>query len=1038
MMTQSSLDEKTFQEDIIKYLQVHNGFRRGFDRDFNRATAIHAKDLVAYIRDTQPNVWAFFEQKYIDPEGELAELVARERVSKGTLHILQKGIERDGSRPEITLFYSNPKSTKNPNAQLLFDKNIFTVIDEVHYEVRDNPTRRIDLVLFINGIAISGIELKNEMTGQAMEHAKVQWITTRDTHFPLLTPTSGCLIYYAVGNAEAAFTTKLEGGATEFSYFNRGNNNGSGNPDGPEDSDENGYRTFYLWEQIWTKESLSDLITLFAHIDNPSEIKLAKQITVFPRYHQLDLINKVRTDLLANQAPYKRGSSFLIQHSAGSGKTKSIVWLSFLLNSLHDAEDNSLFDSIIVITDRKVVDVQLREALDGQSKTKGLVGIVDDNSKTLAKYIKENKRIIVTTIQKFSYIEDILKDLKRDVNRKYAIVIDEAHSGQTGEHALKVRESLAPLTLVDHLSESGALVGADNMTFFAFTATPKDGTVQRFCPDGKIYHVYSMKQAIEENCILDVLKNYASHEIINKINYTGENETLESTHGAKRALNTYIRASEENLNYKVDVVLKHMVDNTINKIAGNGKGMVVAGSRMEVYQWFKLVEKKIAENPEYSKIKPLAAFTGSLDIKEIDEVITDKNLNGFEDTQVPRKFDADYNLLIVAKKFQVGFNQPKLCSMYLDQSVSDVTAVQTLSRLNRTMVGKNDVCIIDFRDNAEAVKEAFAKYHVESELDGSRLVTEDDLISTARQVYSYSIFTEVNASDYSRALQVLKSDSDNTSAKKQAREIILAIADRIANLHDSDRAHLDLFKSISREYLSDYVFLGQFKRIGNQQLRDLRTLLTDSLKQVSRPHVQDNDWLEYIEIELTTAIVNHDAIGDVPTSEVPTPPKDTQSPRPAGMPLDHPIAIAELVAQWNARLVAELPKKKGKVKQVVPVEGSEESGLENESSYKPVFLALAARIESAPTELLNYAVGKSFDRFNDRTARGFVHNFVINSLTNMLRESKKAGTDNTDVTQVLTSYSKDSSAFKDKLVNMIIACIYQHVTNKQLQDYMLV
>lgn len=1063
-MSHDPKGERAFQSDVLDFIVETNGFQRGQDKKIDRELALYTGDLIEFIKHTQPEVYRYFSS-YINPEAELAELVARERKVTGTLALVQKGIPESGSRPAIMLYYPKPVSSKNPESQIAFESNIFTIVEEVHYGVKTQTKSEIDLVLFINGIGIAAIELKNELTGQKLEHAELQWKRDRNPSEALLTPNTGCLVYYAVSTGEASFATKLARMQTRFYPFNKGFNYGAGND--PRDADESGCRTYYLWHETWTKTGLNDLIFNYAYLDTDATDNgdITSRRLIFPRYHQLDLISKVRKDLLDADSKYPQGSSFLIQHSAGSGKTKSIVWLANLLSSVHDSEDKALFDSVIIITDRQVVDRQLRDALVEQSRHGDLIGVVDRNSRQLAQYLASGKRIIVSTVQKFSYIKKILEELQASPEgHRYAIIIDEAHSGQTGEHAVQVRERLtgtsnpaktikedSEIPLLDALALSNSLPVSKSLTFFAFTATPRAETIARFCPDGAPYHLYSMKQAIDEEYILNVLDNYVSYEIINQLSFKGEDTKLESTAEAKKALSAYVRKNTETLAYKVETVLNHMATQTVHKIGGEGKGMVVAGSRLEVYEWFKLVQSFIASDPKYAKIKPIAAYTGVLDNLEGKEgSVSDEILNGFPDTNIPDKFDADYNLLIVAQKFQTGFDQPKLCSMYVDRTLTGITAVQTLSRLNRKMPGKEGVCIIDFQQNAGSIRDAFAEYYVKAELDGVRVVTEKDLEATARQVYSYSLFNEENARNYSNALAILRSKGNRQDAVKQAREIILAVGDRIRLLEAEDKVQLDLFKRIAREYLSDYIFLAQFVPIESKTLKDLRVLLIDALQQMSHPASHDDSWLDNIVVSLAgTHIVDEDF-----TDLTPSPDKDKREPGAStGISLDKPISISELLAGWNARLITGLDIPKTiKVGGLIvkpeyieigsdPVKNEVESQEERElkEDCRIVFSAISHDITSnLHISLRRYATGKSFDRFRDPESIKRVSDEIFKSLNRLLRKATNTRTEE-PLRYVLSKYSQDDedSLFRSDLIDFILAAIYQEITNEQLKKYSL-
>jgi type I restriction enzyme R subunit len=1062
MSNQGNLSEREFQEDIISYLITH-GYNRGEDSQVDRVKALYPSEVIAFIKDTQPEVWKWWSGKgYSDPENELIDYIVKKRKEIGTLELLKKGILKDGSCPEIKLMYAKPSSGKNPKQVGLYEKNRFIVVDEVHYEVRQEPANRIDLMIFLNGIPVVATELKNETSGSLKEHAEIQWKNTRNPKEPLLSKKEGVLVFMAVANGEASFATLLAKDKTVFHPFNQGGADySSGNPEN--DKDAKGYLTHYIWEKVWERDSLLDLISNFIYIEKKSDI------LIFPRYHQYNLINNIKKDLLENEGNYKQGSSFLIQHSAGSGKTKSIAWLSHLLNSLHDNNDNSLFDGVIVISDKQVVDKQLQEAVD-QLGLKGQVGIVDKNAKQLGQYIKEGKRIIVSTVQKFSYIEEMLLEAKNS-GKRYAIIIDEAHSGQTGANSLNVRKALASNDkidknaikgdkgdetsskddseillsdlssssddaeqgdLLDELVEAKIIKEDKNLTFFAFTATPRDITIERFSPNGKPYHVYSMKQAIAEKYILDVLDNYVSHEVINRLTNNGVDVTLDSRANASSALNEHVRTSAENLTYKVRVTLDIMVNNTLKRIKGEGRAMVVVGSRMEVYSWWVEINKQIAENPIYKKVKPLAAFTGSLDIKVEDRQITDSDLNIDEtgnhihDTQIANRFNSEYNLLIVASKFQTGFDQPKLCTMIIDRSLSGVAAVQTLSRLNRSAQYKESVSVIDFRSNAENVREAFAKYHVESSFDAKRVITEEDLLTTARQVYSYGFFSEKDATDhalahYNRTMKEKDSPEYNV-ATNTARSIILGITNKIRNLRkQNNEVRIGNFKAISKDFISDYTFYGQFNRHTNKKLVDLYTLIQITLRLLksSRIKSDDDEWLDAIQVEVMSAREHQEDMSDyashlADSQESPSKPRTPKIKTPSPS-LDEPITVSKLLDLWNQTFMSHLQSARAEAKQ---------DAIGVDTAYKKVFKSIGEEL-AKDAEMRVYAVGKSFDHFNDETGQNMAHKRLIKHLAILSK-------DNLEAEEIMRNYSMGSARFKEDILSYTLGAVYQAVTNEEL------
>lgn len=1065
--------EKAFQEHVIDNLTAH-GWERGTDQHVNATLALYPPALLKFIQTTQPEAWEEFKQvHYMNPEEEFCELVTRTREDKGTLQLLREGVTKNGRT--FTLLYAKPDSERNPQAVKNYQGNIFTVVDEVHYEVRDNPANRIDLVLFINGIPVVGAELKNELTGSTCEHGEIQWRKTRNPNEPLLKPYTGCLVYFSISNMEASFTTLLDRGTTQFHPFNKGYNYGPGNP--PNDMDNMGHLTYYIWENVWSKDTLTDLIFNYLHIETKQQNGIPQPLRegrlIFPRYHQLNLIQTIQQDLKQDTLPYGTGGSFLIQHSAGSGKTKSIAWLAHTCAQLHDSNDNPVFGAVIVITDRQVVDTQLQNAVKGISKHAHQVGVVDKNSKQLAGYLNSGKRIIVSTVQKFSYIKDMLQEVQNRTGSKFAIIIDEAHSGQTGTHAANVRDILDQDpkdegTLLDDLVQKDilpdpAVSSRGNLTFFAFTATPREETLARFAPNGKPYHLYSMKQAIKEHYILNVLDNYVTYDVIVKLIYSGEDGLLYNPDFARRALNIKIRSDEDTLTHKAQVVLDHMLLNVIDKLSGQGKGMIVASSRFEVYRWWKEIKSLVEANPiKYGRIKHLAAFTGTLDVPDMDERVSDKTLNGFDDTQIPTKFkQGEYNLLIVAQKFQTGFDAPPLVFMALDRSLSGVVAVQTLSRLNRTMVGKTGVSVLDFASNADNIREAFKRFHVESTLSEARTVSLDDLQSTARQVYSYGLFTTTEVEEYATALQGLAVNPEDKALARTARERFLPIVKRINDMKETDPRKLEQFKSSAKGYLGDYLFFIQFNRMRDAGLRNLHILLQDVLKHTIRPYkVDDEGWLDYVSIQRAGEHSqkedfrnwNDEEPGTGFHTESSVTGKKKRKVRQRVFNLDEPISIKELVQSFNSRAILAYfgHDPNDEMVEIVTYSKTAEPGktvlpmvqeTDEETGRKRIFLTPAEterimkEIENIALsivkdeKLLELAQGNSFERFKRMAEEQYLDEAFVDVTREMVmaRPTEDSG----DITDLITKYSHEEP-FKRILMEVLLECVYQENTNKQI------
>ena len=1033
------ITEKDAQEYIIKVLVQKNGFVRGRDKNdvdyksmpINPRTGFDIHALIKFIRNTQPHVWDYFTQ-YTEPVKEIEDLVKIEKETRGTLGLICDGIPASNDRPAITICYNT--SAINPEQQALWEKNDFIVYDEVKYETIENPTRRIDLVIAVNGVPFESIELKNELTGQSTEHAEEQFRSTRSNLEPLLKPVTGCLVYYSMSRREVAFTTSLRGANTKFLPFNKGYEGGKGNPPVDDKPQYNGFRTHYMMDEILTREALTKALFDFMHID--SDVKNFRNLTpeqlsevpvIAPRYHQFELV----TGLVDDVSKDSDIKDFLIQHSAGSGKTLSITWLAHLLVRLtvNDVKIKSRFDHVIVVTDRIAIVRQLERSIRMINKHDGLVAEVK-NSRELVKAISEGKKIIVTTVQKFGKLKSIVGDLSGAKEKNFALIIDEAHSGQTGENASAIVDLLGK-SLADEAAEIAS--GIQNITYFAFTATPKAETLMKFGTDNKPYHIYSMKQAIQEGQILNVLKNYTNHEIFNKIYNTGDDKNLPSSIYAKRAMNSYIRSSKENLEYKVAVILEHMVTGTLCNIGGLGRGMVVVSSRHDVEKYFTEINRQIAELPElYGSVKPMAAFTDKITVN--GKEITDTDLNGFKDTEIPSRLSEENlesatmrNLLIVADKYQTGFDEPLLCSMYIDKSLSGITAVQTLSRLNRIRKqnDKEDVAVLDFQDNQDEIRKAFATYDVEARIKTHATLT--DIEQSALAIYAYGIVTSEQVDKYYEAsLKVGKEDNASTIMSN----IVNRVLDRIEDYRDSEdrdvKEAFDNFKYETRNFVEDFVFVSQFKEVRNSNLRGLHLILKLVLKLMKSPRsgVQDNSWLDNIKVEIAQTIVTQKNISG---NKIDTP-IGTTGDRSGATGLnpndyDRPITVEELVAEYNERLKTLIFATHG-------VESDDNGGYSQQKldDYDLTVFDSIIKLASDDTRLEEFSRNRSSQRFESDNTRKIVDEIILDALM----EDYLSNKDNDNYINLPKMYN-DNDEFASRIQKYVLSSIYQIFLRKRIE-----
>lgn len=714
--------EQTFEEAIESNLLEHGGYEKGSSSDFDVQLGLFPSYITNFLKQSQPKAWEKIANTHKDEvEKKVIQRLVKEIDLRGVLDVLRKGFTDYGVKFQMAYF--KPESTLNPEADELYKSNHLSVTRQLYYErVGKNS---LDMVLSLNGLPIATIELKNQFSGQSVENAKKQYVYDREPNEPIFQFKKRALVHFAVDTDEAYMTTKLDGKNTRYLPFNLGYNNGAGNPPNP-----NGYRTAYLWEQVWTKDSFMDIIGKFLHLSveefELNGVKKKKETIIFPRFHQMQVVRTVTADARIQGA----GKNYLIQHSAGSGKSNSIAWLSYRLSSLHDDQNNRVFDSVIVITDRKVLDSQLQNTIYQFEHKDGVVQKIDKDSTQLANAITAGSHIIITTLQKFPFILDKIGEIPA---RKYAVIIDEAHSSQGGEATKKMKEVLSEKSLED-AERDEAYTGLEedaedeirksmlargkqnNLSFFAFTATPKPKTVEVFGTMGKNgkpepFHLYSMKQAIEEGFILDVLKNYTTYKTYFKLSKQIEDDPKVNKKKASRAIGRFMSLHPHNLAQKTEVMVEHFRQVVSKKIGGKAKAMVVTSSRLHAVRYKEEFDKYITEKG-YTDIKTIVAFSGKVIYDNAPEGVTEVELNGFSEKELPRKFATDeYQLLLVADKYQTGFDQPLLHTMYVDKKLSGVKAVQTLSRLNRMCAGKEDTFVLDFANDTKDILDSFQPYY---------------------------------------------------------------------------------------------------------------------------------------------------------------------------------------------------------------------------------------------------------------------------------------------------------------------------------------
>ena len=715
---------------------------------------------------------------------------------RGAVDVLRHGVMDRNVR--IRLAFFRPASGLAPELVERYEANVLSVTRQLRYEPSSNKT--IDLALFVNGVPVATAELKNPLTGQRVEHAILQYRKDRD-------PTNRTLrrvgmVHFAVDPYSVSMTTHLVGKHTRFLPFNQGHALGAGNPPNPD-----GHRTAYLWERVWSRDSWMDILGRFIHVEKPSKGSKARPTVIFPRFHQWDAVRRLEADAKATGA----GRNYLVQHSAGSGKSNSIAWLTHRFSSLHDAEDSKVFDKVVVITDRVILDRQLQDTISQFEHAIGVVQRIDKDSNQLAEALEgEQARIIVTTLQKFPVIVDKISTLPK---RTYAVIIDEAHSSQTGESAKALRQMLGEAGVeVDEdstdteilLAKAVAARGRQpNLSFFAFTATPKGRTLELFGeegPDGKHqpFHLYPMRQAIEEGFIEDVLAHYLTYQQYFHLEKTILEDPEYQTDKARRALARFIVLHPKNLAQKAEIVVEHFQDKIAHHMKGKAKAMVVCSSRPHAVHMWESLRKHINNNGYDLGI--LVAFSGEV------EGLTESKANGFPESETATRFDTDeYRIMVVAEKFQTGFDQPKLVAMYVDKTLTGLNAVQTLSRLNRIHPDKDGTFVLDFVNDSEDIQDAFAVYH------GKTVAPPTDpnlLFDTRDELNNYSI---LDPGEMQQAAGLMLGDGTH----EQIHAAMQPAVERFKNLDEEDQ---DMFRDALTRFVRVYGFLAQIVKFTNVDL----------------------------------------------------------------------------------------------------------------------------------------------------------------------------------------------------------------------------
>lgn len=892
----ADMSEKGLETLIEQYLIENAGYLKGNPRDYNRAYCIDSTQLFAFLRATQPQALNQLTKTYgARFADKLLKRISDQIKTRGIVDVLRKGVK--AKEANLTLYYKQPASHLNPQATENYNANRFSITRQLRYS-EDNTRLALDIAIFINGLPLITFELKNNLTKQNVKGAMRQYQNDRDPKEALFN-FGRCLVHFALDEELVYMTTELKGKATTFLPFNKGRKSrpdlpfpdSAGNPLNPD-----GITTDYLWKQILTKPSLSEIIEKYAQlVEEKGDGRSKKHKLIFPRYHQLDVVRK----LLADTKETGIGQRYLIQHSAGSGKSNSITWLSYQLVELTDTTNtNAVFDSIIVVTDRRILDRQIRDNIKQFAQVKGVVQPITQGSRELRKALEDGKKVIITTVDKFVYIVEDIQSLQ---NKRFAIIIDEAHSSQGGSKAAKMSAALSKADSEEAETTEDKILRiiaeqqlCTNASYYAFTATPKNKALETFGTedptDGKFYpfHNYSMKQAIEEGFILDVLQNYTTYQSYYKLQKKIETDPKFDTKRAKRKLKQYVEGHPHAIRRKTEIMVDRFLEEVIaqRKINGQAKAMVVTSSIMNAIRYKLAFDAYLREiNSEY---KTIVAFSGS---KEVEGRIEDESsMNGFPSSEIPERFKkSEYRFLIVADKYQTGFDEPLLHTMYVDKPLSDVKAVQTLSRLNRAYPGKNDTFILDFVNTIEGIKSAFEPFYqttiLSEETDLDRLNNLQDALDRY-QVYS--------PDDLDRFMALFLESNSREQLDPMMNTCVQTYK------QDLDEDEQINFKIQAKSFVRNYQFLVQVRTFRNIYWEKLKTFLRFLIPKL--PLFNEADFshgvLESISVEsyrveqkTTEAILLGDA-----TELAPTPPE------PRGSQYEPDLDfLSQIIQEFNDR-----------------------------------------------------------------------------------------------------------------------------------------
>ena len=909
-------------ETAIEAALLDDGYTRVDAKGFDRERAIFPDEALAFIRATQGKVWEKLEALHGEQTGaRVLESLCKWLDTHGALATLRHGFKYFGRTLRVAFF--RPAHGLNPELEAHYQANRLGLTRQLHFSPKSQKS--LDVVLSVNGIPVVTLELKNPLSGQTVANAIHQYRHDRDPREPIFVFTKRALVHFAVDTEEAHMATRLAGSSTYFLPFNRGMDGGAGNPP---DREGGTYKTAYLWEEVLTRDSLLDLLARFLHLDVEEKTtdegkKVRKESLIFPRYHQLQAVRQ----MVAAAANEGVGHNYLVEHSAGSGKSNTIAWLAHRLSSLHNERDERLFDSVVVITDRVVLDRQLQNTIYQFDHRQGVVQKIDEDSRQLAEALEAGVPIIITTLQKFPFVSGQLAKLNEErgeggnshlPTRRYAVIIDEAHSSQSGETATELKGVLGGVELrkkaqemaeeegeveLERLFRAMAKRGKQpNMSFFAFTATPKHKTLAIFGRGGEPFHRYTMRQAIEEGFIEDVLKNYVTYKTYYKLIKKAEDDPNVERKKAAKALARFMRLHPHNIGQKTEVMVEHFQQFTRHKIGGHAKAMVVTGSRLEAVRYKQEFDRYILEKGY--PIKSLVAFSGTVeDDKFPEKSYTEVEMNGgIKEKELPDTFaKPEYRVLLVAEKYQTGFDQPLLHTMYVDKRLAGIQAVQTLSRLNRTHPLKDDTFVLDFVNDPAEIQEAFRQYY-EGSVMGEQ-VDPDKLYEVKAELDASGIYLQPEVAEFARVFFAPKRRQSPGDHKTMNALLDQAVA-RFVQMQNTEEEEAELWRGKLHAFRTLYSFLSQVIPYQDSDLEKLFTYLRHLAlklpKRKSGPGYQFDE-----EVELDYYRLQKISEGSISLDEGYAKPLDGPREVGTGRVREEHVALSRLIDIINERFGGE-------------------------------------------------------------------------------------------------------------------------------------